>query len=471
MAGYVYLIHLYPAIADDIYKFGRTKRDFLQRFSEYDREAKPKIKLVLWHENIQMFETEVLRQLRSVFQERKDIGTEYFQGDVEPMKQLIVSHYIPSIVNTNLNNMLSVLVERQNATNTKVQILDNMCNMFNYDIIKDDIITYLNTSDIVYSQLRVMFNELEKKIDNLQDALDEQLEQRIENLQDDITNNIINFLVYNYDNRPKQQIESTLSLYMGFIEALCASHPNTKITHHIYDYITIELDKFKSFFEFLHAKHSHMDVVEVTCFDEYVDVSEQEVQVSQDDISVILDKLTTICDMWRVKVDIERTSFREFKEVLDALKGIGYFADTQWLMCTKKIIINKYFAFKTCLDDVPSLLDKIKETIQEMTNPYHEPMLCYAIDRCKSIHQYDVLETILTPETLIKEAINFHKQHNLSNTDLTETVQEMLSTTQYILSEDFKKSKLDFEEANTWFFSAISPQTIKKDVLHKLLFT
>lgn len=488
MAGYVYLINIYPAIANDIYKFGRSK-DFMKRFSQYHKESKPTIELVLWHENNQTFETEILRQFRGVFKERRDIGNEYFQGDVERMKQLVINHYIPSIVNTNLNNMLSVLVKRQNATDAKVQVLDDMCNMFNYDVIRDDIITYLNTSDVVYSQIRVMLNKLEDRIDNLQDKIENldntdalnELEEKIDNLQDDmgdyinsieqdIINNVVKFIVYDYDNRPKQLVESTLSMYMGFIEALCASNPNTTITHQIYDYITIELDKFKSFFEFLHDKH-FMDIVEVTCFDEYVDISEQEVKVSKAKISVICNKLTTICDMWRAKVDIERTSFREFKVVLDAVKDIGYFADTQWHLCNRKIIINKYFACKNCLDDVPSLLDGIIETVQEMTNPYHEPIQSYVIDRCKSIHRHDVPTTFVTPETLVQEAINFHKHHNLSNTDLTETVQEMLSTMQYILSEDFRKGKLDFEEANTWFLSAISPKTIRKDALHKILFT
>ncbi len=39
----------------------------------------------------------------------------------------------------------------------------------------------------------------------------------------------------------------------------------------------------------------------------------------------------------------------------------------------------------------------------------------------------------------------------------------MLDSKMYILSKDFTKSKLDFDEANTLFLSAISPKTIKKD--------
>jgi hypothetical protein len=53
---------------------------------------------------------------------------------------------------------------------------------------------------------------------------------------------------------------------------------------------------------------------------------------------------------------------------------------------------------------------------------------------------------------------------------LVGTIQEMHDSKIYILSEDFTKSKLDFDEANTYFLSAIAPKAIKKEALHRLLF-
>jgi uncharacterized C2H2 Zn-finger protein len=76
----------------------------------------------------------------------------------------------------------------------------------------------------------------------------------------------------------------------------------------------------------------------------------------------------------------------------------------------------------------------------------------------------------LTRENLIKEAIDFHKKNKLTNTDLMETIHEMLCTKLYTLEDEFKNSKLDFEESNVYFLSIIAPKTIKKDVLQKLLF-
>jgi hypothetical protein len=76
----------------------------------------------------------------------------------------------------------------------------------------------------------------------------------------------------------------------------------------------------------------------------------------------------------------------------------------------------------------------------------------------------------LKSDNLIKEAISFHQINKLGITDLLGTVQEMLETERYILSETFTSTKLNFEEANTYFLSAIAPKKINKDNLQKLLF-
>jgi hypothetical protein len=194
MAGYVYLMKMFVSNDQDIYKFGKTKRKFMERFNEYPKEAQPKIELVLWLENIQTFETDVLREFRSVFQERKDIGYEYFQGDLEKMKQIIVCHFIPAIVNTNITSMLTVLCRQQEAANAKVQVVQDMCDMFNYDVIRDDIITYLNTSSLVSSKLeKLSACVLRKQIDdsinfkNCYDSKLNELRYQIQKVQTQIT--------------------------------------------------------------------------------------------------------------------------------------------------------------------------------------------------------------------------------------------------------------------------------------------
>jgi hypothetical protein len=76
----------------------------------------------------------------------------------------------------------------------------------------------------------------------------------------------------------------------------------------------------------------------------------------------------------------------------------------------------------------------------------------------------------LTSSNIIQEAIKFHEVTNLTTTDLTETIQEMLGSEKYILCETFLTSKLDYADVNTFFLSAIAPQKLKKDDLRKLLF-
>jgi hypothetical protein len=77
---------------------------------------------------------------------------------------------------------------------------------------------------------------------------------------------------------------------------------------------------------------------------------------------------------------------------------------------------------------------------------------------------------VLTCTNVIQEAIVFYKNNNLSTTDILETIQEMLHSKQYTLSESFMSSKLNFEEVKTYFLSAIAPKKVKTDDLHKLLF-
>jgi hypothetical protein len=489
MAGYVYLIKIYETIANDIYKFGRTKREFIKRFTEYPKEAKPKTQLVLWHEDIKSFETDVLRELRNVFQERKDIGNEYFQGDVEQMKQLIVCHFIPSIVNNNVNNLLRELCKQQQVTNAKVQVVQDMCDMFNYDIIRDDIITYLNTSELISTHLQNFNEDLQQELQELkddildkdefdevkQDVLDiksdlEEIQCNVIDKQDivDVKDDIIKYLNNNYDYKQQELTKSTLSLFWGLIDSLCNVYPDTKITHRIYDYITFVIDSLHSFFSYLHAMHSSITIL-YTDIDDF-DLTTENYVVPTDLILTIVAKLTTIKEIWRVKVDVQRTTFGDFKKIIDSFNDIGCFVNYKWDQCQilNTMIIDDYFAFKTVIEDVPSCLDSTNEIIQEMIIAYHTP--CQKIDVSKPVTNSHDCFLRITPENLVQETINFHKNHNLTNTDIIETIQEMLDSKHFVLSEDFTKSKLNFDEANTYFLSVVSPKAVKKDALRDLLF-
>jgi len=95
MTEYIYLLQLYPNNPDQIYKIGRSSRPFYDRLAEY-KHTKPTIKLVLSCEKSKINENELLRKFRSQFTERKDMGNEYFMGNVEEMKKVIICHLYPA---------------------------------------------------------------------------------------------------------------------------------------------------------------------------------------------------------------------------------------------------------------------------------------------------------------------------------------------------------------------------------------
>jgi hypothetical protein len=94
--GFVYVIHVREFLQQDVYKVGRT-RDVFKRFKQYPRGSR-----LLYCQAVEdMFATETsfIRELRSVAVLRKDIGTEYFEGERrlivetvhgEAMKEVVV---------------------------------------------------------------------------------------------------------------------------------------------------------------------------------------------------------------------------------------------------------------------------------------------------------------------------------------------------------------------------------------------
>jgi hypothetical protein len=76
----------------------------------------------------------------------------------------------------------------------------------------------------------------------------------------------------------------------------------------------------------------------------------------------------------------------------------------------------------------------------------------------------------LASNNLVQEAICFHKQNNLTNNDLVETIQAMLEYNMYTLGQELTQNKMDFSEANTLFLAGVAPAKIKKNELQNLIF-
>jgi hypothetical protein len=71
---------------------------------------------------------------------------------------------------------------------------------------------------------------------------------------------------------------------------------------------------------------------------------------------------------------------------------------------------------------------------------------------------------LLTPQNLLTEAVTFVKlSETQKSLDIVETIKSMLSSSRYILSDDFKKNKLDLKDIQFKFKLMTSPQTITRD--------
>jgi hypothetical protein len=91
MNEYLYLLRVYSNNPDKIYKIGRTSRQFSDRYEEY-KCTNPVIILVIKCIHSNVYETRILKKFRESFVERKDMGREYFTGNVMKMVTTIISN-------------------------------------------------------------------------------------------------------------------------------------------------------------------------------------------------------------------------------------------------------------------------------------------------------------------------------------------------------------------------------------------
>lgn len=134
---YVYLLRVYPGNEKFIYKFGRTMRHFPERFKDYSA-AKPTIILVLSCTYCKLLEKSTLDSIKENFTMRKDIGNEYFEGDYEAVKKLVINHYRTHVrkykVDTPVTDTTAAAATDGDAIN-----YETIINEHNYAALNDDL--------------------------------------------------------------------------------------------------------------------------------------------------------------------------------------------------------------------------------------------------------------------------------------------------------------------------------------------
>ena len=91
MAGYIYLLHLqfHLVNGENTFKIGRTK-SVATRIKQYPRNAH--ILCTIFVPDMIQAEYEIIAIFHKHFEHRKDIGAEFFRGDVAKMIRIIGSY-------------------------------------------------------------------------------------------------------------------------------------------------------------------------------------------------------------------------------------------------------------------------------------------------------------------------------------------------------------------------------------------
>lgn len=142
---YVYLLRVYPANEKYIYKFGRTMRHFPERFKDYSA-AKPTILLVLSCAYCKLLEKSTLDAIKDTFKMRKDIGNEYFEGDFDQVKRLVINQYRNHVKKYKCSGPTEDVPE-ESASSDAVNF-EVIINEHNYAALNDDLAIHLKDADI-----------------------------------------------------------------------------------------------------------------------------------------------------------------------------------------------------------------------------------------------------------------------------------------------------------------------------------
>lgn len=247
------------------------------------------------------------------------------------------------------------------------------------------------------------------------------------------------------------------------------------------------IDEFDKFM-LEYARNQMMNIKQNICDDTNKDLSKIQEDVSKynekfDNIEEYINELS--CDSRLIKHIFDMNCPSELLTILDNI-FVQLITDCTENLLAEKGDLDDYVRNLKVLYEskkVKTLRDyaKLKDLIVDILEMYDSECgnsVFYLYEKLKKKlnklrnknENITVKHTTLNQDNLLQEAITFHKKNNLSSIDFIETIQEMLDTKQYELSETFMSSKINFQEANTYFMSSIAPKKVKKEDLQRLLF-
>jgi len=119
--NYIYLLQEREFIKtkENIYKIGRTKKENYFRFNQYPNGSILLFQMIC--NNCENIEGQIIKKFHEIFNQRKEIGNEYFEGDYKIMIDII---YLIIKNEINLNNFCNIL-----NNDDKLDIIDETKNL------------------------------------------------------------------------------------------------------------------------------------------------------------------------------------------------------------------------------------------------------------------------------------------------------------------------------------------------------
>lgn len=155
---YVYLLRVFPGNDKWIFKYGRTMRHFPERFKDY-HAAKPTIILVLSCTYCKVLESATLADIRKNFMMRNDLGREYFEGDLDQVKRLIINKYRTHVK----EYKFSATAEEQIDINDSQSSFEAIINDHSYNLMTPELALQINESAVDLGDLLEVANQANNK--------------------------------------------------------------------------------------------------------------------------------------------------------------------------------------------------------------------------------------------------------------------------------------------------------------------
>lgn len=120
--------------------------------------------------------------------------------------------------------------------------------------------------------------------------------------------------------------------------------------------------------------------------------------------------------------------------------------------------------FKKLSEQLTSIDEKFDDVYEQIKENYNDIVAVRKrIDGSITINE-DEMQIILTPENLLEQSVHYKKTNDLNKSfDIVETIKSMLGSFKFVLSDDFKKNKLDFKDIQFKFKMLTSPENISRD--------